>query len=60
MSIMPPEPDGNTSSRDEHAIVVTEEFFEYLLAELDRPPRVNPRMVELLRSARGTVVHRDA
>ena len=38
-------------------IAVSAEFFDYLLAELERPPKVNPKMVELLRKTRGTIRH---
>lgn len=39
-------------------IIVSPEAFEWLLAELDRPAKANPKMVELLRDARRVVRQR--
>ncbi|WP_217640872.1 hypothetical protein [Blastococcus tunisiensis] len=44
-----------TEERDLH---VTEEYFDYLQTEADRPARTpNPKMVSFFRSMRGTIKH---
>lgn len=42
-------------SRDE-VTAVTDEQFDELLAELDRPPKADPKLLALLRRTRETVV----
>lgn len=42
---------------DDSRTVVSPEVFDELLRRLDEPPKAHPKMVELLRRARGTVKH---
>lgn len=43
----------------ETRIVVSKETYDWLLEGLERPPRVNPKMVELLRKSKGRVKRAD-
>lgn len=49
----------DSSLTEDQDLVVTDEYFDYLADEADRPARTpDPKMVELFRSVQGTITHR--
>ena len=48
----------DSSLTDERDLLVTDECFDHLKSESDRPARAaDPKMVNFFRSMRGTVAH---
>lgn len=46
--------DGDIPTR----ILLDDETFDWLIAELEKPPKVNEKLVKLMRETQGSIVHK--